>query len=423
MRQQICKIVTTVVLTVVAVLLVSNLSLGNKPLDAPVTMHFTVADSQFERAIGSVLTPALVPGNRVDELINGDRIFPRMLNAIRSARRSITLETYIYFSGDTGGTFSDALSNQAANGVQVLVLLDWVGGELDDELLEKMRASGVKIQRYNAPRWYNLGRFNNRTHRKLMIVDGELGFIGGVGLADKWSGNAQDSDHWRDTHFVVQGPVVAQMQSAFMDNWLQTTGEALQSVDYFPALEEAGSLKAQVFNASPAGGAKNMQLLYMMSIAAAAHSINLSVAYFLPDEVAIQAFVSAARRGVRIRIIVPGPHMDMVLVRHASRATWRPLLEAGVEIYEYQPTMFHCKVLVVDALWSSVGSSNFDSRSFSVNDEANMNVYDANFARRQELVFEHDLQQSLRVTLVDWRDRSHWTKILDWSATLLRSQL
>jgi cardiolipin synthase len=346
-----------------------------------------------------------------------------MLNAIRNARVSITLETYIYFSGDTGGKFSDALSERAASGVQVLVLLDWVGGDLDDELLEKMRASGVRIQRYNAPRWHNLGRFNNRTHRKLMIVDGKLGFIGGVGLADKWSGNAQDADHWRDTHFQVQGPVLAQMQSVFMDNWLQTTGEALQTVDYFPPLDETGSQKAQVFNASPAGGSKNMQLLYMLSIAAAAQTIDLSAAYFIPDEVATQSFVMATRRGVRVRIIVPGPHMDMALVRHASRATWGPLLEAGVEIYEYQPTMFHCKVMVVDALWSSVGSSNFDSRSFSVNDEANMNVYDATFARRQSLVFERDLEASRRVTLQDWRDRSLWTRFLDHSATLLSSQL
>ena len=322
-----------------------------------------------------------------------------------------------------GRQFSTALRESAQSGVRVHVLLDWIGGELDDELLEELRQHGVQIRRYNPPRWYNLARLNNRTHRKLMVVDGAVGFIGGVGLADKWSGDAQDPQHWRDTHFRVEGPVVAQMQAAFADNWLQTTGEALHSDAYFPVLNEAGSMKAQVFSAAPAGDARSMQLLYLMSITAAAESIELSASYFVPDEVAKEALTAAARRGVRVRIIVPGPHMDMEIVRRASRANWGALLEAGVEIHEYQPTMFHCKMIVVDGLWVSVGSTNFDSRSFSINDEANLNVRDAAFARSQIEVFEQDLKRSKRITLEQWKNRPWSQKLLDWAAAQTSSQL
>ncbi len=423
MRKSPLIFLAALVFTMLAVLLVANLSMGDKPIDVALEHLYPVDDPQFERAVGSILTPALITGNRAQALLNGDRIFPAMLGAIRAAQRSITLETYIYFSGATGDEFSEALRERAAKGVQVHVLLDWIGGELDDALLEKMRASGVEIQRYNAPVWHNLARFNNRTHRKLLVVDGRIGFIGGVGLADKWSGHAQGPEHWRDTHFQVEGPVVGQMQSAFLDNWLAATGEVLRGEAYFPPLEALGDLRAQAFSAAPGGGSKTMQLLYLMSITAAQRSIDLSASYFVPDEVAKQSLVEAAQRGVRVRIIVPGPHMDMAVVRHASRANWGPLLEAGVEIHEYQPTMFHCKVIVVDGLWTSVGSTNFDSRSFSVNDETNLNVYDAAFAQRQSEVFEQDLQQAARISLAQWQDRPVWQKMLDWSASLFSSQL
>lgn len=311
---------TTLVLTVLAVLLVANLSMGNKPIDAALKHSYGVAEPQFERSVSAVLAPALIPGNRAQELLNGDRIFPAMLGAIRAAQRSITLESYIYFSGATGDEFSEALRERAASGVQVHVLLDWIGGELDDAVLAKMRASGVQIQRYNAPTWHNLARFNNGTHRKLMVVDGRIGFIGGVGMADKWSGDAQGPEHWRDTHFQVEGPVVAQLQSAFLDNWLEAAGQVLRGDAYFPPLDALGDARAQAFSASPGGGSKTMQLLYLLSITAARTSIDLSASYFIPDEVATQSLVDAAQRGVRVRIIVPGPHMDVAVVRLASRA-------------------------------------------------------------------------------------------------------
>ena len=231
---------------------------------------------------------------------------------------------------------------------------------------------------------------NNRTHRKVLVVDGKVGFTGGVGIADAWSGHAQDPDHWRDTHFRAEGPVVAQMQAVFMDNWIKVTGEVLHGAEYFPPLRNAARAAAQMFSSSPEGGSESMQLMYLLAITAAAKSIHLSSAYFVPDDLSLKALVAAARRGVRVQIITPGEHMDAETVRKASRARWGELLEAGVEIFEYQPTMYHCKVMIVDGLWLSVGSTNFDSRSFSLNDEANLNISTRPLPSRQIAIFQQD---------------------------------
>lgn len=404
-------------------LLTLNLSLGNKEIDVPLQRLYTVSSPEFQQVMGSALTPQLVAGNKVQALLNGTDIFPAMLTAIRSAQKTITLESYIYWSGAVGKEFAAALEERSAQGVQVKVLLDWFGSHLDEQLIERMRASGIDVQRYNPPTWRNLHRMNHRTHRRLMVVDGRTGFIGGAGLADKWSGNAQDPQHWRDTHFQVQGPVVTQMQSAFIDNWIESTGEVLHSLDYLPQVQPQGPALAHLFSSSPGGGARSVQLMYLMAMTAATDSIDLSAAYFVPDEVALQTLLTALQRGVRLRILMPGPHMDNGVVRRASRAKWGDLLKAGAELYEYQPTMFHCKVMVVDGLWTSVGSTNFDSRSFSINDEANLNVYDADFASAQTAVFEQDLRQSRRILLQDWAQRPWWTRSLDAAATLLDSQL
>jgi len=416
-------VAATVAATLAVVWLILNLSLGDKQIDTRLTRLYSVADEKFPRAMGTLLTPALVPGNHVQLLLNGDQTFPAMLKAIRSAQQSITFETYIFWSGSIGNEFADALMERAKSGVQVHILLDWIGGQLDDTVLERMRATGIEIQRYNAPHWFNLHRLNNRTHRKLLIVDGRIGFTGGIGIADPWRGHAQDSQHWRDTHFRIEGPVVAQMQSAFGDNWLQATGDVLHGERYLPDLVPAGPQRAQVFTSSAGGGAESMQLMYLMSITAAAESIRISASYFVPDNVAINSLVAALERGVKVQIIVPGPHMDRAIVRRASRAEWGKLLVAGAEIYEYRPTMYHVKVMTVDSRWVSVGSTNFDNRSFSINDEANLNVYDAAFARRQIEVFEDDLKQSRRITLEEWEERAWLEKILDSAASLLSSQL
>ena len=376
--------------------------------------RYDVASPQFTRSMSVLLGPALEPGNRVEPLVNGDRIFPAMLQAIRSARHSVDFESYIYWKGEVGKQFAAALSEAARRGAKVHVLLDWAGShKMDQAYINQMGAAGVEILKYHRPQWYRLKHLNNRTHRKLLIVDGTVGFTGGVGIADEWSGDAQDPDHWRDTHFRVEGPVVAQLQGAFADNWTQVSGEVLHGDDYFPKLDPAGNSTAQMFKSSVEGGAESMELMYLLTIAAAKSSIDLSMAYFIPDSLTMDHIVAAMQRGVRVRVIVPGQYNDSKLVRAASRAKWKRILEHGGEIYEYQPTMYHCKVLIVDDLWVSVGSTNFDSRSFSLNDEANLNVYDAPFARAQTAQFEKDLAKSRRVTYEEWKSRPIWVKAWD----------
>lgn len=409
--------------TLLFVVLALNLSLGNKQVDRAVTHAHGVGDPEFLRSISGSLGRQVVDGNEVRELLNGEQAFPAMLSAIQAARHTVTLETYIYWSGAVGRRFAQALAQRASAGVQVHVLLDWVGGDLDPRMLQLMRDAGVQISRYNPPRWYNLHRMNNRTHRKLLIIDGAVGFTGGLGIADAWSGDATQPGQWRDTHFMARGPVVAQMQSAFTDNWLQSTGEVLHGADYFPVLPPQGASMAQMFTSSPGGGAESIQLMYLLSIAAATRTIDLSAAYFVPDEAAVEALVAAIERGVRVRIIVPGPSMDVPPVRWASRHRWGRLLAAGGAVHEYGERMYHCKVLVVDGLWVSVGSSNFDNRSLTINDEANLNVLDAAFAARQTHVFEQDLARSRPVSLREWRARPILVKLLDATASAFGSQL
>ena len=411
MKLTIPKVLALVCLGALLTLLGFNLfSAQETQIRRQIDHRYPVADPQFFRSMGVLLGPQLLAGNRVDTLLNGDEIFPAMLKAIREARRSVNFETYIYWSGEVGRDFADALSERARAGVKVHILLDWVGSQkMDKALLDEMQKSGVEIRKYHALHWFTLDRLNNRTHRKILVTDGRIGFTGGVGIADEWSGHAQDRDHWRDTHFRIEGPAVAQMQAAFNDNWLKVSGVVLDGDDYFPPQAPAGELPAQVFSSSPEGGAESMHLMYLLSVAAATKTIDLAMAYFVPDDLALDALRAALKRGVRVRILMPGPITDASIVRHASRALWGDILSAGAEIYEFQPTMFHCKVLVVDGLWVSVGSTNFDNRSFRLNDEANLNVYDRDFAARQTSDFEKDLKRARRISLEDWESRP-WTE-------------
>jgi cardiolipin synthase A/B len=397
---------------------------GEKKIEKPIPVLHGVSDPQFLRSMGSLLGPALLGGNRTSELLNGDQIFPAMLDAIGSARDSISFETYIYWSGEIGKQFTEALAERARAGVKVHLLLDWVGsGRIDASYLSDMSDAGVEIERYHPLRWYNLGRLNNRTHRKLLVVDGRVGFTGGVGIADKWMGHGDDPDHWRDSHFRIEGPVVAQVQAAFLDNWMKTRGEVLHGDRYFPALVAQGDHQAQMFTSSPGGGSESVRLMYLLSIAAAEREVWIANAYFVPDNLSRDTLVAARRRGVEINVMVPGPYNDVQLTRKASRALWGPLLEAGVRIHEYQPTMYHCKVMVVDDLWVSVGSTNFDNRSFRLNDEANLNIYDGAFAARQTAILRTDREACREVTLDGWRRRPLRERVTDRLATLLRSQL
>ena len=414
----------TAFVTLVIILVIANLSSGEKKIEHKIERLYASDDPQFLRSMGLLLGPPVISGNRFEMLLNGERIFPSMLEGIRAARKTITFETFIYWSGEIGEQIAHALADKAREGVAVHVLLDWVGSsKMDRRYLNLLRDAGAEVIQYHKPHWTGLGRMNDRTHRKLLVIDGHIGFTGGVGIAPEWTGHAQDEKHWRDTHFRVAGPVVGHMQAVFMDNWIKASGNVLHGPGYFPDVESQGDGLAHMFSSSPSGGSDDMQLMYLMAITAAAHSIHLASAYFVPDKLTINAIVEAAKRGVKVQIITPGKRIDTHTVREASRGCWGDLLRAGVEMFEYQPTMFHCKLLVVDEYLVSVGSTNFDSRSFKLNDEANLNIYDRDFAKQQTAAFADDIGKSQRITLEAWMQRSLTEKLIEKCARLLDTQL
>lgn len=417
-------VLATLLSTLLAVMLARNFATPEKSLSRIIAHSHPVSDPQFRREMGVLLGPAITPGNRVTALQDGDEIFPSMLQAIASARRTITFETYIYWSGQIGQRFTDALVERARAGVKVHVTIDWLGSvKMDNSLIENLQKAGVQVERYRPINWYNLDRVNNRTHRKLLVIDGRIGFTGGVGIADQWTGKAQDPDHWRDSHFKVEGPVVGQIQAAFNDNWIKTTGTSLTGPDYFPAIDPVGDSDAQMFLASPRGGSESMHLFYLMAIAAAVEQIDLAASYFVPDPLLLHALQQARQRGVAIRILVPGEHIDSDTVRLSSRSDWGPLLAAGIAIAEYQPTMLHVKMLIVDGQLVSVGSTNFDIRSFRLNDEASLNIYDPTFAAAMTRVFEQDWAQGKRYTYERWQARPWHEKVLETLVRPFKSQL
>jgi cardiolipin synthase A/B len=363
---------------------------------------YSAASPSFRQAAGSLLGGNFVAGNSITTLVNGREIFPAMLAAIRSAQRTIDFETYVFWNGEIGKQFTEALAERARAGVKVNAILDAQGtSKLGSQNLELLRSAGVQVVKYHSIFWLDPRRFNNRTHRKLLIVDGKVGFIGGVGIADEWLGNAETPENWRDNHYKVTGPVVAQLQSAFMDNWLKARGEVLHGPEYFPPLSETGPYAAQVFRSSPSRGGSSLRMLYLLAISSAQHTLFIENAYFIPDDLVREELIHAAQRGVRVEILVPGEHIDQKAVRWASRRHYAELLKSGIKIFEYEPTMVHVKLMVVDGVFVSVGSGNFDLRSLRLNDEANMDVLNSSFAAEQTRLFMRDKMRSREITLTE----------------------
>jgi cardiolipin synthase A/B len=386
--------------------------------------QFTVRDLAFQQTMHALTGSPLLDGNRVEILRNGVQIFPSMLAAIRTAQKAINLEFYIYWDGEIGKQFAEALAERARAGVAVKVILDAVGSaQMSQSLIDFLRRNGIDLEWYHPLRWYTLSRFNHRTHRKLMVVDGTVGFSGGVGIADEWLGDADSKGHWRDTVVRVEGPVVMQMQFAFMDNWVKSRGELLTGLDYFPQVEPPGHHRTQVIKSSPSEGSSAVKLLYIVSIVSATKSIYISNAYFVPDSDTLRALEGAVRRGVDVRVIVPGEINDVPIVREASRMHYDIMLRRGIRIFEYQPTMMHAKTMTVDGIWSTVGSSNFDERSFRLNDEVNVNIYSEEIAQQMESMFFQDLARSDEITLRKWFRRPRWSRVKEALADMLKPQL
>jgi len=401
----------------------STLRAVDKIIRTPIEVDYTVHDPAFHQSISQHLHAPLVPGNQVQELVNGVQFFPAMLEAIRSATNTITFENFIWRSGQVSSQFIEALSERARAGVKVHCIVDGMGAfKFKKSDRQRLRQAGVQLQIFNRVWPWNFYEWNFRTHRKTLVIDGRVGFIGGICIDDSWLGDATSHDLWRDTQYRVEGPVVGQLQGVFMDNWTRCTSKVLHGPDYFPSLPAKGGSLAQGFKSGPVDGAENARLLYLYSIAAARKSIRISHSYFVPDNLAVKMLVAAAQRGVKIEIIVPGT-IDWNIVRRAARSRWDQLFEAGITFHEYQPAKYHCKVMIVDDAWVTCGSINFDDRSFRLNGESNLNVYDPAFAARQIEIFERDKAQSKLIDPVKFKKRPWCERMVEDFWGLFRGML
>jgi len=388
--------------------------------------HLETGQPAFAATLGGYSGTPVVAGNRVDILLNGAEIFPAKLAVIRSARRSINYAQYVFEDGKPAEEIAAALTERCRAGVRVNVLLDAVGAlAMPGELRTEMAAAGCRVEVFRPLSPFTIDRFNNRNHRRILVVDGVVGVTGGSGISGKWSGNGKQRGHWRDTDVRIEGPVVEQLQGAFAENWLEATGVAIGGPVYFPRrrLDSKGDIDAQIVRSSPAGGGSAaMYTVFLLALSSAQQSIHITNPYFVPDEKMITTLLDAARRGVRVVLLIPGA-IDHNLVRQASRSGFGRLLKGGVLIYEYKPALLHAKTMVIDGIWATVGSTNLDHRSFALNEELNVVVYDRGVARRLEDVFEQDLANSRQVTYGDWRQRGLASRFLELLSVPLREQM
>ena len=380
------------------------------PAEAPprygLDHEFSVDDEEFVASMEGATGVPFAPGNRLDVFNNGDAFYPAMLEAIEAAEVSITIEAYIYWAGEIGKRFAQALAARSREGIRVKILLDAVGSSsIGEEILKILEGGKCQLAWYNPMFWRRIGRYNHRTHRKSLIIDGRVGFTGGAGIADHWKGNARTPAEWRDIMIRLEGPAVTALQTGFGQNWLQTTGELISGPVFYPPHDPSGALRLETIMSSPEIGASSVRIMYYLSIICARSSIFIANPYFVPDGAAIEALLDARRRGVDVRVMVSGIHNDNWLARRNSVRLYGPLLRAGIRIFDYNRTMLHHKTMVVDACWVTVGTTNFDNRSFSHNEESNVCCYDRALAREMNAVFEADMDGCAEVTYEAWKRR------------------
>lgn len=381
-------------------------------------------DEQFIRDLAGVVKLRMLDGNRIELLKDGAEAFPAMFDAVRNAQQSITFENYIYWPGDIGRRFAKLLAEKSSQQISVHLIVDWLGSKtIDQSSLLLMEQAGVEVNKYHRPRIGIMHLLNRRTHRRELVVDGRVGFTGGIGFATEWTSDERSGESWRDNHYRLEGPVVTDLQAVFMDNWLKTSGQVLHGERYFPEIQRTGTTFAGVVGSSPHERTTWARLIVLMLLKGARSSVRIEQAYFVPDSAIVAALTEATRRGVDVEMILPNEKIDRGIVRRASRCYWGPLLEAGTKIHEYQPAMLHSKLMVVDDLWVLLGSVNIDHRSLYRNDEIVLLVRDEQFARRHREVVEFDKRDSKQITLNGWQSRPWSEKLLDRAAVLSRSQI
>jgi len=385
----------------------------------------SVDSPDFVRQLEAMTDTKLQRADSIDVLTNGENFYEAELQAIRGAKKNVNLEAYIFHRGEVAKRFLDALTERARAGIQVRIVVDALGSfSTSKHYFKPLLDAGGKMEWYHPLRWNNWTRVNNRTHRELMVVDGEVGFIGGAGIDDQWLNGTRKQQRWRDTVFRVRGETVAGLQGVFLENWLNVSGEILAGDDFFPKLSQDGTAQAFVIDSSPSfGGSTRAHVLYQALIRSANKSIYITTPYFLPDTSIRQEMLQAIKeRQVKIKIITPGRKSDHLMTRNSSRALYGDLLEAGAEIYEYNPTMIHAKILIVDGHWSVVGSTNFDNRSFGINDEVNLATRSPELAERLTQDFQSDLAHCRRVTYDEWKKRPVWERAFETAGWFLQRQ-
>ena len=405
------------ILVVAVIVVATGLAIAQDQETLELRSAVAATDPGAADYLAALVAASLVTGNDYDVLVNGDRVFPAMLQAIDGARERVGFETYVYEKGRVANQFTDALERAARRGVDVRLIVDAVGAsQMEDGHLDRLRAAGCHIVDFNPTHWYGLEELNYRTHRKILVVDGEVGFTGGVGVADFWLGDAQDSTHWRDTHVRMRGPIVRLLEAAFYENFIEGEMTVTPTLSDAPPIESADD-RSMVVRSAPAGGATDLKRLYLLSIAMARRSIEITSPYFLTDESSMWAFADAIQRGVKVRLLVESDITDQKVVKYASRQAYEALLEKGIEIFEYSPTMMHAKAVVVDGVLSIFGSANFDNRSLELNDELNVAVFSPALAARFLGDFEQDLKVSRRLELDEWRRRPRLQQVEErfWS--------
>lgn len=427
MLSDVISIAATLVVVAILAFVYLTLSLNAESRDQANVVSVPMVSSaldEFMRAVGGAAGQPTVYGNTVDLYQNGDEIFPPMLASIAGAHSTVHFSTYVFWDGAIPDMFADAFGAAARRGVTVRVVLDSEGSSpMKKAVATRMRSAGVHVSWFHRARWYDWARYNRRTHRRLLIVDGTVAFTGGVGIADEWSGHAQSAKHWRDTHVRVTGPGVTALQSAFLDNWNTSENELLLNDRDFPVQAQAGTITLAAIVSTPSNGTSPAQRVMAACVAAAERSLHITNPYFIPTRGFRRALGAAVERGVQVQVVMPGPHHDQPIVRRASRHTWRSLVDRGVELYEYQPTMIHAKTLVVDDAVILVGSINFDPRSFSLNAEAGIVAADAGLAARMNTTFAADIAQSTRITREAIAARPWANRALDAMCYWVRAQL
>ena len=391
--------------------------------------NIVLGEASFYPTLAAHTDASIIAGNRVELLLNGEQIFPAMLQAIRGARKSITYVQYLYEDGAIAYEIAEAFAERCRVGIAVKILLDSLGsGNIPKDIPELWKKSGcqlewferIKVFQFITP--WELLNYNHRSHRRILVIDGSIGFTGGHGVSEAWTGDGRTAEHWRQTDVRVEGPVVQQLQAAFIDSWRRTTGDVLGDDSYFPQLDLQGKVYAQIVKSSPLGGSFGSYLLFLLTITSAQKSIHIVNPYFFPDARIEEALINAVKRGVKVVVLTPEKG-DHAAASSASHGGFGPYLRGGVEIYQYQPALMHTKAMVVDGVWATVGSANLDYRSLAINEEINLVVYDAMFAGQIEKSFQEDLKFSKKLTYEAWNARPLIDKILELFSIPIKEQL